>query len=231
MNDIKIERIKGEAMNLDREEPKVKSWIERITNNGNIINSLTPLSIQKKSDNSLLFAYINADVTALEGYKLLPIIFLRGDAVIIVPKIINRDTGEIRYLTVEQRRIASGGIHLEFPAGMVDEDTHNPAGVAIKELEEETGLSISSKNLIQLTEKPLYTSPGASDERLWFFGVTVEVSSREFSDLDNRLRGEISENEHITTKLVTKDEFVRRNESTQALLALILFEESSRKNR
>jgi len=212
-------------MELDFNEPKLAQWKESVENSGCMIHSVTPLSVQTKKNGELLFAYISADVTSPEGYKLLPILFVRGDAVIVVPEIINGETGEKYFLAIEQRRIASGNMHLEFPAGMVDRDVDNPAAVAIKELFEETGLPLNEPELVLLHPKPLYSSPGASEERIWFFGTSVTVPKDEFEDLKGRMTGAINENEHILTRLVTKREFVERNVSAQALLAICLFEE------
>lgn len=212
-------------MKLDFSEPKLHQWKNSLEKAGCTINSITPLSVQEKGNGELLFAYISADVTSPEGYKLLPIIFIRGDAVLVVPEIRNRETGEVRYLMVEQRRIASGNLHLEFPAGMLDRDVHSPASVAIKELFEETGLPLDESKLTPLSEQPLFSSPGASDEKIWFFGTSVEISDKEFRDLNDRLCGAHDENEHIRTELVSRKEFFLKNVSTQALLGFMLWEE------
>lgn len=209
-------------MELNFSEPKLKNWKNSLEKAGCTIHSVTPLSVQTKGNGELLFAYISADVTSPEGYKLLPIIFIRGDAVIVVPEITNKDTQETRLLMVEQRRIASGELHLEFPAGMLDRDVHSPASVAIKELFEETGLPLDESRLIPLSKKPLFSSPGASDEKIWFFGTSVELSNEEFIDLDNRICGAHDENEHIITRLVSEERFLKENVSAQALLGFLM---------
>ncbi len=211
-------------MHLDLTEPKVSSWINSLTQAHCTINAITPLSVQTKQNGELLFAYLNADVTAPEGYKLLPIIFLRGDAVVVVPEITNSDTGEKKFLMVEQRRIASGELHLEFPAGMLDRDINNPAKVVLKELYEETGLQIAEAELHLLHDRALFSSPGASDEKIWFFGARVALSDSEFRTLHGRITGAHDENEHIRTVLACKNDFLERNESAQAMLAYQLFQ-------
>ncbi len=210
-------------MELDYTEPKVAAWIKSLEQAHCTINAITPLSMQTKSNGELLFAYLHADITAPEGYKLLPIIFLRGDAVVVVPEIVNRDTGERKFLMVEQRRIASGELHLEFPAGMLDREIENPAAVAIKEVFEETGLKLDESKLTLLWDKPLFSSPGASDEKIWFFGIQVELSDSEFKSLHGRLRNNVNENEFIATALVSPEKFMSKNVSAQALLAELLF--------
>jgi ADP-sugar diphosphatase len=204
-------------------EPKVESWIKTIESSGCTVESITPLSIQEKSNGELLFAYLNADVTSPEGYKLLPIIHLRGNAVLVVPEIANLKTGIKKFLMVKQRRIANGKINLEFPAGMLDRDIKNPALVAVKELFEETGLSITEDQLFPLSDKLLYSTPGACDEGILFFGAKIEISDNEFSSLDGRLRINESENERIDVVLKSEDEFLMENESIQALLGYNLF--------
>jgi len=213
-------------MDFDLHEPKIVAWTDSLNRAGCTINAITPLSVQTKSNGELLFAYLSADVTAPEGYKLLPILFVRGDAVIVVPEIINKDTGEQKFLMVEQRRIASGEMHLEFPAGMLDREIANPVSVALKELFEETGLQLDESNLKLLCDKPLFSSPGASEEKIWFYGTSVELSSGEFSSLHGRVTGSFAENEHIRTVLADRKTFLERNCSAQALLALNLFDQS-----
>ncbi len=159
--------------NIDRSEPKVAEWIDTVEQSGCVINSIETLSMQTKGAGELLFAYLSADITAPEGYKLLPILFLRGHAVLVVPQLVSKESGDRYFLMVEQRRIATGRVNLEFPAGMLDRDVKNPGFVAIKELFEETGLSIEEEALIPLSDKLLYSTPGACDEGIWYYGAQL----------------------------------------------------------
>jgi 8-oxo-dGTP pyrophosphatase MutT (NUDIX family) len=151
----------------------------------------------------------------------LPYVFIRGDAVVIVP-IIHQNCGKY-FLCVEQIRVSDGSRHLEFPAGMLDENIGNPAMVAVKELAEETGLSINENQLIPLNNgKPLFTSPGACDEKIYYFKVDIHISKEEFAELNGKLLKNAEENENITIKICTKDEFLAETKSNMGFVALSL---------
>ena len=207
-------------------EPKVAQWISTIEKSGSTIGEITPLALNYKPNGELLFAYLEAKVTAPEGYKIPSLIFLRGHAVLVVLVVKNRQSGEERFVMVEQRRIATGEISLEFPAGMLDNDIDNPGYVAVKELGEETGLSITQEQLIPLTDTLLYSTPGACDEGLYFYTATVELADKEYQALHGQLRVNESENERIRVVLATEQEFRERNRSIQALAAYFLYKEN-----
>ena len=117
-------------------EPKISAWKRAVTNAGSSIRSLKPISLLRKKNNELLFALLDTDVRAADGQRLPRYLFIRGDACLIVPLIRNRDTGEEKFLMIRQYRIGSGTMSLEFPAGMLDNDVEDPAGVACRELAE-----------------------------------------------------------------------------------------------
>jgi len=206
-------------------EPKIVAWKKRLTDSGCTIHEIKPLTIYFRPDGELLFALLKADVVDPEGRKIPPVIFVRGHACIIVPLIKNSSTGEKKFLMVEQRRIATGAVTLEFPAGMLDRNIKKPAKTALKELQEETGLSIAPEALVKLVDKPLYSSPGACDEGIYYYGCIVELENDAFHSFEGRIMGEASENEHIRVTLKTKQEAENELTSLQARLGIYLFEE------
>lgn len=210
-------------MSINLSEPKVADWIRNLEEAGCQVGEIKTLSQQVKDNGELLFAYLHADITAPEGYKLLPIIFLRGHAVLVVVQVVCHETGEKKFLMVEQRRIAMGRINLEFPAGMLDRDVENPGFVAVKELFEETGIEIDQKELHPLSDRLLYSTPGACDEGIWFYGAVVALTTEEMQDVHGRVRINESENERIRVVLKSEEEFLAETESLQALLAYHLF--------
>ena len=207
------------------QEPKIVAWKKSLTDNGCTINKIEPLNIYVRPKGELLFALLKADITGPDGYKIPPVIFLRGHACIIVPLLINKETGEQRFLMVLQRRIATGALTLEFPAGMLDREIKYPARIAVKELNEETGLDISEDWLFSLFEGPLYTSPGASDEGIYYYGCEIELDNTEYRSFEGRIRGEDAENEYIRVTLKTKEEAKKQITTLPARLGLSLFEE------
>ena len=211
-------------------EPKIIHWQTHIDQSGCKTTDITIRDVFRKPSGELLFALLSATVKAPENYPIPPIIFIRGDACIIVPVIKNTDTGEERFLTVTQRRIASGRLSLEFPAGMLDRNVDDPAGTALKELEEETGLIISPSELFPLCSRPLYSSPGASDEAIWYFGCIIDLSDAECLSLEGRLHGNESEHEYISLSLKTASEIEAETTSLQVMLGLSLIKKYTTKS-
>ena len=209
-----------------RGEPKVSAWADALVQNDCALGPVTVRDTVRKPSGDLLFALLSAEVTAPEGYPLPHVIFIRGDACIIVPEVVNSDTGERRFVTVVQRRIAWGGDSIEFPAGMLDRDVTMPAAVALKELAEETGLVIDESMLLPLCDRPLFSSPGASDEAIWYYGCRISIADSEWRDLEGRLTGQKDEGEHIEVRLLRKKEILRETRSLQVMLGVRLFEES-----
>lgn len=212
-----------------KDSPKYQEWLKRLNNAGCTVNDVEILFERHKPNGELLFTLLNVDADTPENKKLLPIMFLRGDASIIVPLIKNRDSGEEKFLMILQRRIASGEENLEFPAGMMDLEIDKPMSTAVTELEEETGVNISINDVFPLSSKPLLSSPGASDEAIHYFGCIIEMNDKEFNSLEGRIRGVASENEHIKVTLKSREEAEPLMHSLQARLGFFLFQEAINK--
>jgi 8-oxo-dGTP pyrophosphatase MutT (NUDIX family) len=208
-----------------RNEPKVKQWEKTVRDNGCSLNKLAPLSLLHKKNGELLFALCEADVADPQNKKLPGYIFIRGHAVIVVPMLRNKTTGEERLLMIRQRRIGNGRLNLEFPAGMLDRDVDKVEAVAVKELFEETGLSIAESDLRPLHEGPLYSSPGATDEGIYYFGCIVVLADQEFKSFEGRTAGNADDGESIKVTLCTMSAAENETTSLQARLGLFLFED------
>jgi 8-oxo-dGTP pyrophosphatase MutT (NUDIX family) len=204
--------------------PKIAAWKKMVSAAGCTIRRLSPLHLLYRKNGDLLFALLEADVVSSEGTRLPNIIFIRGDACLIVPLMRNSATGEERFLMIRQRRIGSGLLSLEFPAGMLDNDTDDPLGVAIRELAEETGLTIAAEELFPLCDRKLFSSVGASDEGIYYFGCVKELDNERFRTLAGTTTGSPDENEHISVTLVTRNEAEAEASSLQVHLGLYLFE-------
>lgn len=223
MKKVRYILIMAEDKNIFFANPKIRKFIDTLKSNNAKIESVDVLSQQYKKNGELLFAYLKIDGTDSENNKLLPYIFIRGDAVVIVPviHIIDEKDAPEYFLCVEQIRIADGSRHLEFPAGMLDENVDNPAMVAVKELAEETGLKICENQLTPLNaSKPLFTSPGACDEKIYYFKCDIHITKKEFAELNGKLLKNSEENENITLKICTKDEFLAETKSSMGFVAV-----------
>ena len=98
------------------------------------------------------FLKIKADVTNKSGQFCPGICFLRGGAVGVLVILTQQEDGqEFTVLTVQPRTPTGKFALSEIPAGMLD-GSGNFAGVAAKEIKEETGLIISQTDLIDLTK-------------------------------------------------------------------------------
>jgi 8-oxo-dGTP pyrophosphatase MutT (NUDIX family) len=205
--------------------PKIIAWKQQVTNAGCTIKNLSPLHLLHKKNGDLLFALLKAEVVSAEGTLLPDIIFIRGDACLIVPLVRNRDTGDERFLMIRQRRIGSGMMSLEFPAGMLDDETGNPRGVAVRELAEETGIRVYENDLFPLCAHKLFSSVGASDEGIFYFGCICDLDDAAYRDIAGRVGGNPDEHEHIQVALMTPEEAIAEASSGQVRLGLYLFEE------
>jgi ADP-sugar diphosphatase len=200
----------------------VRAWEHRLDTQGWKLDSLEPLDIlNRRHGEGMLFALLNAEGRDPEGKPLLPYVLLRGAACVVVPVVKNRASGEKKFLMILQRRVGSGDLSLEFPAGMVDGDG-DPAGTALRELEEETGLRVDAASLIPLWDKGLYSSPGLSDESIHFYAVEVELDAAAYHALEGGAAGHADEGEHITTTLKTFAEASAAITSLQPLLGFFL---------
>jgi 8-oxo-dGTP pyrophosphatase MutT (NUDIX family) len=214
-----------------RDEPKVMVWKKTLDNAGCIVGTLKPLALLNKPGGELLFALCDASVTDPQGNALPRYIFIRGHACIVITLVKNSSSGEERFLMIRQRRIGNGEVNLEFPAGMLDRQVDAVRDVAVRELREETGLVVSRDDIRELHSGPLYSSPGASDEGIYYFGCTVSLSDTDFKALDGRVAGSSSDGERITVTLCTRESAESETTSLQARLGMYLFSEYLKKIR
>jgi 8-oxo-dGTP pyrophosphatase MutT (NUDIX family) len=207
------------------QEPKVLAWTHAIRDAGCSLRALTPDSLMSKRNGELLFAMCHADILTPEGLTLPQYIFIRGHACIVAPLLTNESTGEERFLMVSQRRIGCGGAPcLEFPAGMLDRDVDAPAAVAVRELEEETGLVVTTEDLFPLADRLLFSSAGATDEGIYFSGCRKTIADDRFRAFEGRAIANGVEGEHIMVTLKTRAQAAAETRSIHACLALCLFE-------
>ncbi|MBN1757035.1 MAG: NUDIX hydrolase [Chitinispirillaceae bacterium] len=210
-------------MNEETSSFKISSWKETVESAGCRVNDITTLQKINKRSGAPLFSLLDVSVTSPDGKPLPNIVFIRGHAVVVVPLLINNTTGEERFLMVRQHRVGNGTLTLEFPAGMLDHESDMPIAVARKELFEETGLNIEENQLTPLWPTPLYSSAGASDEAIYYFGCKIRVEENEFNAFENRYRENSGEHEFITAVLLTRREAEPQINSIQALLGFHLF--------
>ena len=201
---------------------KFKEWKKLLIKNNIKINTIEEKYSVHRRSGEILFSLLDIKATDPLGIPLLPIVLLRGNFVSVVIAILEKETNEKYFLLVKQRRVANGAVFFEHPAGMCDSET-DPYKVALKEVEEETGLILKKENLHLLWDKPLFSSPGLLDEAGYFFYCDIELNSQELSEFKNKQTGAKDENEHIETFLCPSSDILKYIENSNGVLATLLY--------
>ncbi len=203
--------------------PKFQLWKQGMEEAGCRLTSVSPLNILRRRNGEVLFALLELRAHAPDGRPLMPYVLVRGHAVVVVTVVHNRRTGEKLFLMIRQRRIAHGRWSLEFPAGMLDTSIGDPVGVGVTEVREETGVEVAREDLIPLCSRPLYSSPGLSDEAIHYYACSIVLDEPEIAALQGRIAGVDEEHEHIEVGLWEYDKALPEIDSLQTRLAFYLY--------
>ncbi len=204
-------------MELVERSQKFQKWKNNLIANHIVLEHYDVLDAITKPDGSLLFAFLSAKMRTPEGKYLPPLVFLRGDFVSVLIHFYATDTEKDYTILVKQRRVATGGFFFEFPAGMCDE-TSDPFEVARKEVQEETGIYIRRKDLKLIARKTFFSSPGLLDEAGYYFACKISLPEADILKFSNQEHGEVSENEHIFTRVVPLNEAVNYLQNVHGML-------------
>lgn len=202
--------------------PKYRQYRQRLLENGLTVHQIRPLEVLRKRNGEVLFAFLDLDVETPDGTFLPPTVFIRGDYVAVLTVLRAAETGTPYLVAVRQRRVATGGYFYEHPAGMMDLDA-DPRAVAVRELEEETGLRVSNTELKALTDAPLYSSPGLLDERGYAFYVELTKPQAEIDALRGDRRRADGGTEDIFVEVLTFAEAFELFVHVNGLLMLHLY--------
>jgi 8-oxo-dGTP pyrophosphatase MutT (NUDIX family) len=216
------------------------------------LKSIEIQSFDLFSGQRLGFLKLKAEVSNEDGEHLPGSVFMRGGSVamliILTPSDGPRGSGqnsgthaEYAILTLQPRIPAGSLSFIELPAGMID-DSGTFAGAAAREVHEETGLEISSDELIDMTQlasqmdslppsaageeqlqSAMYPSPGGSDEFMPIFLARKSLPTRAIDELKGKLTGLRDHGEKITLKIVPLHEVWKvawRDGKTLAAMAL-----------
>ncbi|ETI23188.1 hypothetical protein G647_04985 [Cladophialophora carrionii CBS 160.54] len=211
------------------------------------LKSIEIQAVDHFSGQRLGFLKLKAQVSNEDGEHLPGSVFMRGGSVAMLiiltpsdsphgsdqkPQAHNQPTTPEEYaiLTVQPRIPAGSLSFVELPAGMID-DSGTFAGAAAREVREETGLEISSDELVDMTllasqldmdrssaqsspipcpspsseerlQNAMYPSPGGSDEFIPIFLARKSLSTRAIDELKGKLTGLRDHGEKITLKIV-----------------------------
>lgn len=187
-------------------------------------------SVDKFSNGKIGFLKAKAtvfDADNLEGHALPGIIFMRGPSVAVLIVI---QCGDKKFtLLTEQARVPIGKrSFLEIPAGMLDDDSFK--GAAARELEEETGLVIHEKDLVDLTgsvygedSQGMYPSPGGCDEYIRLFSYEISMEQEKLIDLQGKLSGLRDHGEYIRIRIIPFEDLLQSTPDAKSICALSLY--------
>ena len=178
--------------------------------------------------------FLKFDAHASFRGRLVPsIVFMRGGAVSIL--VLLRCEGETHVLCTRQPRVPVGrAALLELPAGMLDESGQF-AGVAAKELHEETGIDLDERALVDLTALAMspslagsvpgvFPSAGGCDEFLRLMFHERSVTRAELEAMRGKATGNIDEGEVIVLEIVPYEQLWRVCSDMKALTSMLLYE-------
>jgi ADP-sugar diphosphatase len=203
---------------------KYRTWANDLITHGIQLKGLEELSTIRKRNGEILFSLVKIDATAPEGNPILPIVMLRGNFVSVLTCLVDRATREEFMLLVCQRRVANGALFYEHPA---DSQT-DPFAVALVEVSEETGMTITRDILHLHNEERLYSSPGLLDEAGYFFSCEIEMDRAEIDAYHMKRGGHYGEGEFIHTYVATPAEAKQLIKNVSGLLATYLYEDWKR---
>lgn len=126
-------------------------------------------------------------------------------------------------------RVPIGAVNcLELPAGMVDDENDQIAGVAAREMEEECGIKLRPSELTDLTSlagmagSGVCPSPGGCDEDIRYFYAERSVSKTELEQTRGRLAGLRDHGEYITLRVVPLKDIWRESFDNKVICSLFL---------
>jgi 8-oxo-dGTP pyrophosphatase MutT (NUDIX family) len=198
---------------------KYTVWHEALQSQGVSVTTTQELAGVRKRNGDVLFAMVEATNQTPENRQIGPVVVLRGHFVSVLTWLLNTETGERYLLTVKQRRICSGEWFWEHPSGMVDNE-RDPYAVALKEVEEETGLLLRRGQLNELPGGLVYSSPGLLDEAAYYFWVELPMTSAQIDHLRTHVAGAAGENEETICDVLTLNQAFERIKSAHGLLHL-----------
>ncbi|KAK5091977.1 hypothetical protein LTR70_006138 [Exophiala xenobiotica] len=209
------------------------------------LRSISVQSIDRFGGGRLGFLKFKADVRTDDDQKLPASVFMRGGSVamllILKPADAKSDDEEVVILAKQPRIPAGTFSFIEIPAGMLD-DSGTFSGAAAKEIEEETGLTIEEKDLIDMTrialqsgeineghdqvlQDAIYPSPGGSDEFIPLFLARKTMPRSEIENMQGKLTGLRDHGEKISLMIVKlKDVWKVAGRDAKTLSALCMYD-------
>ena len=181
-----------------------------------------------KAPEKLGFIYMEVIAKDCRTGKPIPgVVFLRGNAVAIdIDVDVMTEDGLVDSsfsIFTKQIRMGSGHMETEIAAGMMDANG-DILGVAVKEINEETGLVVP--NIHEMTYLgEMQPSVGGTHEQISLFYWKTKISQAQFQEMKTKIYGKEDENETIQLILVPckeKDHFIAKSGDAKAMCARFL---------
>jgi len=155
--------------------------------------------------NKLGFLYMELIATDKRTKLTIPgVVFLRGNAVAVYLRVVVENKKYV--VLTRQLRAPVGTLVDEIPAGMMDASTCF-AGVAMKEIYEETGLVAPNLNCLIPLGQPIIPSAGGCDEQIQLFFWETRVKPEVAEKMIKKIFGAVNENETIQLVFVPVEEY------------------------
>ncbi|KAG6467238.1 nudix hydrolase 14, chloroplastic-like [Zingiber officinale] len=216
-----------------------KQWLKNISSETGLLAgglSLRQVYIQGVDmfGRGVGFLKFKANIVDKETQTKIPgIVFARGPAVAVL---ILLDSGGKTYVVLtEQPRVPVGKLILEIPAGMIDDEAGDIIGTAVREVEEEIGISLKKENMVNLTAFldpntgcKVFPSPGGCDEELSLFLYKGTADEETIAALQGKEMGLRDHGELIKVHVVPYDRLWQVTADMKALAAIALYEMAKR---
>ncbi len=170
------------------------TWYDRCVGQGFRVASVKVSAVHRWGQpEEIKMLQIDAEVYDIDGYKLDGVALLRGDTVDIL-SLLQVGTETYAVFVGQPRAAGAQAMVCSNPSGMIDgsERSHS---AALRELAEETGQILNWSKPVNLAElvagssAPLLVSPGASDERVYFYMTTALVTDEQLAGMQGALGG------------------------------------------
>jgi len=233
--DISTVEIRGKEVPVVKSSSAITTSLREITNTSFFrewVKKLAPeftvsrIEIQSADVIGLKVRFIKmrAYITDKSGEEVPGVIFLRGKSVSVLVVLRSAHDPKKRFVVVTKHTRAPIGeySHEEIPVGM---DDGGPLGTVRELVENEIGIDADSFHPINMNkaifgeDKPIYTSPGATDEGMRFYLIELTLSQDHLSAIENKSKsGTI-----LALKLINLDDVTFQCNDAKTILAVHLY--------
>ena len=181
-----------------------KDWLKIIKKNKNKILSKKILGVVSRKG-KVRSIFIDVKVKTKKNEIFNRSILIDKPGVIIIPILYYKNT--IYTILVKQFRICEGSETYEFPSGQAE--NRNLYSEAIKELQEETSISIKKKEIKKLESIQMITSSNSAIANYFYFKKKIDLKF--LKKFNNKKTGNRSDDELISLKIFKLKELYNIN--------------------